>query len=110
MSDCEHEWIGSENRSIPLDKWRACRKCGVVEKAVELERFCKMLDPPLLTWTTKKPNKKGWYWYRSNALDAFPVVIAVSPDLDIVGPWPDGSEERLSTQDGEWAGPLEMPK
>lgn len=62
-----------------------------------------------LAWTTEKPTKPGFYWYRLNDHDDSPVIVSVGPDTDMVGPWPDGSDSRLSKENGEWAGPLEPP-
>lgn len=62
-----------------------------------------------MKWTTERPTKAGFYWYREGEADNFPVVVNVAPEHDFAGPWDDGSETRLSHMNGEWSGPLEPP-
>lgn len=107
---CEHDWIGSTTLSVPLEKWRSCRHCGMVEKAVMYDRFSAFHPAPIMAWTTEMPTKPGWYWYRWDLNDNTPVVVEVHPEHDSVGPWGDGSDSRLSDTSGEWAGPLKPPK
>lgn len=62
----------------------------------------------LLMWTTNKPTKAGWYLHRLEGPNAFPIAVQVEPASDTIGPWDDGNTSRLSEENGEWAGPLEM--
>jgi hypothetical protein len=57
-----------------------------------------------MTWTTEKPTKPGWYWYRLHVNDQALVVVRVEPEYDLVGPWGDGSDSQLSDMVGQWAG------
>jgi putative NADH-flavin reductase len=41
--------------------------------------------------------------------ESHPVVVQVHPERDMVGPWDNGTTSSLSSQQGEWAGPLEPP-
>lgn len=101
---CHHEWVGSPLKSIPLERWRECRKCGVVEKAVELDRFCRKLDPPL-SWTTEQPTQPGWYWFKGWRIDD-QRDERHDIELDVVRVFGPASCDGYH---GEWAGPLEMP-
>ncbi len=68
-----------------------------------------------LIWTTQKPTKPGWYWYRGDA------VIMPQP-VQIVECFTGGvSDEKLNMfiageplgralPAGEWAGPIEAPE
>ena len=49
-----------------------------------------------LAWTTEKPTKPGWYWWRSKFL---------GPEVR----WVSTVKEIYSPNYGEWAGPLEVP-
>ncbi len=61
-----------------------------------------------MTWTTKKPTKTGWYWYRGGCDDTVKVLHYIDDDGD--GPYLATSEDRvLNDLDGEWAGPVEPP-
>ena len=65
-----------------------------------------------LTWTTEKPIVPGWYWWRYGGCDRIRYVHSV----DHVQPailrveCPDGWYEDIHNVDGEWAGPVQMPK
>ena len=62
-----------------------------------------------LNWTTKKPTKPGWYWYRGECDGNTPKVLHFIDD-DGDGPYLATSEDRaLNDLDGEWAGPVEPP-
>ena len=60
-----------------------------------------------MIWTTKKPTKPGWYWYRGECdRDTVKVLHYIDDDGD--GPYLATSEDvALSDLDGEWAGPVE---
>ena len=63
-----------------------------------------------LRWTTEKPDRLGWYWYRDadNAASLHPVWWKEEDDaLVIVGE--DGNLIYVTSSKGEWAGPLEPP-
>jgi hypothetical protein len=62
-----------------------------------------------LNWTTKKPTKPGWYWYRGECKGNIVKVIHYIDD-DGDGPYLATSEDLVLTDlDGEWAGPVEPP-
>jgi hypothetical protein len=62
-----------------------------------------------VNWTTKKPTKTGWYWYRGASDGNTAKVLHFIDD--------DGNEPYIATSDdlilkdlvGEWAGPVEPP-
>jgi hypothetical protein len=68
-----------------------------------------------LTWTTGKPKRPGWYWYRSTpTAEPHPVKII---DANLLYVWPVNDrgtkQENITVPllycSGEWAGPL-MPE
>jgi hypothetical protein len=62
-----------------------------------------------LTWTTRKPTKTGWYWYRGECDGATGKVLHFIDD-DGEGPYIATAEGlALNDLDGEWAGPVEPP-
>ena len=62
-----------------------------------------------LIWTTKKPTKPGWYWYRGEC-DGHTVKVIYYIDDDGDGAYLATSEDlALTDLDGEWAGPVEPP-
>ncbi len=65
------------------------------------------LAAPRLTWTTEKPSKVGWYWWRSKG------------DVQILSLYECDSLLRaegidihwgVETLEGEWAGPIVPPE
>ena len=62
-----------------------------------------------LNWTTKKPTKTGWYWYRGESNGTTDKVLHFIDD--------DGEGAYIATSEGltfddlagEWAGPVEPP-
>lgn len=83
-------------------------------KRSEFEEWRKTQSP---TWTTAKPTKDGWYWFRSKAEG--PIVVRIygswvptdNYKLNVwVGGLPDETDCNIeSMEDGEWYGPLEIP-
>ena len=62
-----------------------------------------------MTWTTEKPTKPGWYWYRGEC-GGHTVKVIHYIDDDGDGPYLATSEDlNLTDLDGEWAGPVEPP-
>ncbi|WP_447973589.1 hypothetical protein [Nitrospira sp. Kam-Ns4a] len=61
-----------------------------------------------LTWTTDKPLKAGWYWYRGEAREADPLIVQV--DETGLFQWPDGTFQEVKLTRGEWAGPIALPE
>jgi hypothetical protein len=59
-----------------------------------------------MNWTTDKPTKPGWYWWRNLKDGMQPSMTLV--DKDKGGLYAGGS--YVSFIGGEWAGPLEPPK
>lgn len=59
-----------------------------------------------MTWTTEKPTKAGWYWWRRGT---FLFVRHVQGHVD-EQLWADGyTVEKLTESNAQWAGPLEPP-
>lgn len=60
-----------------------------------------------LVWTSDKPAKAGWYWWRGLGEDMDPLILYV----DEVGyfQWPDGASQEVGLTKGEWAGPIAPP-
>lgn len=62
-----------------------------------------------MTWTTKRPTKTGWYWYRG-VCDGNTTKVLHYIDDDGEGPYLATSDDHtLNDLDGEWAGPVEPP-
>jgi len=107
VSDCDHEWANVTTHTVRDENEYLCLKC----KIRRAEPRSGAPEPPMI-WTTEKPNKPGWYWWRS-ANDQVPRMIYHGSVFDRV---PDGAphEEPLAflknyIDKGEWAGPLEPP-
>jgi hypothetical protein len=69
-----------------------------------------------MTWTTEKPSKPGWYWYRSPT-DRVQIIELVewNNELRAVGVSPDmhlhlETHRMPHASDAEWAGPLPPPE
>jgi len=69
-----------------------------------------------LTWTTDKPTKPGWYWYReNNRLCVWYVRVGDGKRTELWVYQPhrisDGHGIQLFYfKGGEWAGPIKEPK
>lgn len=62
-----------------------------------------------LNWTSKKPTKPEWYWYRGEC-DGHTVKVLDFIDDNGEGPYLATSDAVvLNGLDGEWAGPVEPP-
>ena len=62
-----------------------------------------------LAWTTQRPTKIGWYWYRRGS-DEEPAKVLHFIDDDGDGPYIATSDDvALNDLAGEWAGPVEPP-
>ena len=61
-----------------------------------------------MNWTTEKPIRPGWYWFRPLAdLAAEPEMVQVYEDNGVMYlTWPDDRTEELTNVRGEWAGPI----
>lgn len=61
-------------------------------------------------FTTQKPTKPGWHWYRTGELDAEPTlawVCEIAGKMNVV--WPNGQSEHVLEMPGQWAGPVVRP-
>lgn len=56
-------------------------------------------------WTTEKPTVPGWYWYKGN-WNAETVHVVYAQNGRLYARWWDWVDEM----NGQWAGPLEVPK
>jgi len=71
-----------------------------------------------MIWTTEKPVKPGWYWYRADSsIEAHAQVVHVrEPNQELArNEWEvefTGFEtaHKLDEQKGEWAGPIPEPE
>jgi len=67
-----------------------------------------------LTWTTEKPKKSGFYFYRQSR-DEDPIILKVELESGRMGRdrlvWlhADNAPEQLIQCHGEFAGPIEPP-
>jgi hypothetical protein len=64
-----------------------------------------------LKWTTEKPTRPGWYWWRMDAGDCIVEIDRDAHDNDslyMLEPGPDGGVS-LDILTGQWAGPIEPP-
>lgn len=62
-----------------------------------------------MEWTTDKPSKPGWYWWRTEgSVEITRVYIMVWNEADQeVRPW--CSWGWIAQLEGEWAGPIPEP-
>ena len=60
-----------------------------------------------MTWTTEKPTKPGWYWWRNNASE--PRVVNIWQSRVHASILKASGLGEVLYCDGEWAGPLEPP-
>jgi hypothetical protein len=66
-----------------------------------------------MTWTTEKPSKPGWYWWRK--VGHKPEMLRVSGGysnmiVSVMLSTRVMSRPIENDDEGEWAGPLEAPK
>lgn len=63
-------------------------------------------------WTTDKPTKPGWYWWRPTNVSISPEIVSVQENGNVLLVY-DKRIYRVDSMiygaDGEWAGPLEPP-
>lgn len=63
-------------------------------------------------WTTEKPSRAGWYWWRMGTRDA--EIVEIEEIAGILTVFQTGYDENLAKSvkfwEGEWAGPLEEPE
>jgi hypothetical protein len=65
-----------------------------------------------MIWTTEKPTKPGWYWYRKDPVDAS-MLLYCGATWDHIVDFAGLNEPVAFMKDhlleGQWAGPLEPP-
>jgi len=60
-----------------------------------------------MIWTTEKPTKPGWYWYRKNEQEKSLLKLGVYTFSDqMKAIWPSGRSESVISMSGEWSGPV----
>lgn len=120
MSLCDHQFIWMRDiLSVPQIGRYRCSKCGLLALMENTEDGGLKMIPlgfSQLTWTTEKPRKPGWYWYRGPGTNVVPASVDGCNDLRYLDV---GLHNNvLSESDsgvpvgeipGEWAGPLEPP-
>jgi len=68
-----------------------------------------------MNWTTDKPTKPGWYWYKGEDHDMFhadgiAIVEVIKEEDWLVCRHSNSDNEWIEDSQAQWAGPLEMPK
>jgi hypothetical protein len=130
MSECLHEWVAVPMEP-PIDGEHefACRQCNVRRLECQYPGSRAEALPPLVlsdsmppleeprhlptTFTTDKPMKSGYYWWREVGQKEGFIVKVIIWESD----WDRNSVSFLGTEDvakldrwiGEWSGPLEPP-
>ena len=68
-----------------------------------------------MNWSTEKPTRPGWYWFREPGLNldkAMPAWVYQTGHIFYVklcGVHEEFEEKRLNDLKGEWAGPISPP-
>ena len=68
------------------------------------------------TWTTEKPTKPGWYWYRDKDIPTQPVYVYNAVGGLFVELWNgeirsfESRSGRWKSMSGQWAGPIREPE
>lgn len=75
-----------------------------------LDRISKNVS--VMQWTTDKPTKHGWYWFRNWNRETTPCLVQVA---DVFGRglevcFVTGHRVLLKDVHSEWCGPLEVPE
>lgn len=60
-----------------------------------------------MTWTTTKPTRVGWYWYRASGGSLIVYVYQALEELYC--DFPDDSPFPVADLPHEWAGPIPEP-
>jgi len=68
-----------------------------------------------MNWTTDKPTKPGWYWYKKEDHDMFhadgiAIVEVIKEEDWLVCRHSNSDNEWIEDSQAQWAGPLETPK
>lgn len=67
-----------------------------------------------MKWTSKKPEKEGWYWYQDEHFGAAPILVEYADStkrfLEVSFPIDECFVPRYESANGKWAGPLELPE
>lgn len=67
--------------------------------------------PPALTWTTEKPVKPGWYWWRYGARRKASVMHITQGHVQNMEVFTVGMFAMFINEvPGEWAGPIDPPQ
>jgi hypothetical protein len=144
MNKCEHDWLDVSIFSMSDEREFLCSRCKrkkvvpnhVVYRTIAeicntalLERQAmertsgmapgeiQLLLPSGLIWTTEKPTKPDWYWYRDRHIHAQIVQVRYwigyhesDSEIDYLQMYRvDDFQDKVEDMQGEWAGPLERP-
>ena len=63
-----------------------------------------------MTWSTDKPTKPGWYWYRTTKQQGKILVHVRGTGKHTTAIFPRGRWQSIFLLPGEWAGPVERGK
>lgn len=62
-----------------------------------------------MKWTSEKPTRKGWYWWRQDKEAVICRVWEWWDKQELYVRFEGSDSAPVNTLDGEWAGPLDPP-
>jgi hypothetical protein len=106
--ECDHRWASSTQFSTPTVEIKRCTICGICEKTVSVLKSL---------WTTEKPTKPGWYFYRRDNNTSMLSVALMNKELGVMMTTGCNPLTGIANYNfvplqgfpGEWAGPLQPP-
>ena len=60
-----------------------------------------------MKWTTEKPTKPGWYWFKDHS---YKYIMYINPDIMPNGKDGYDGKEWMFSWEALWAGPIEEPE
>ena len=90
---------------------KLCEREGVHHPEAAINRLKQQLAEtggPAMIWTTEKPTKPGWYWWRG-PMWGKEITRVLEVDSDDAGAFYVRREYYVNDLTGHWAGPLEPP-
>ena len=80
---------------------------------VEIARRVHSHESEGMNWTTEKPTRGGWYWYRDHFQDSEILLVHLIDGRETVADFCGTDHPVILVQyklaPGEWAGPVEPP-
>ena len=79
-----------------------------LENAALRAKLDAALASPVPAWSSEKPTKPGWYWYRpeNNGLNSLMCWVSTDGVVMFVM----FKHSHIRDMDGEWVGPLQPPQ